>query len=109
MMESIVAKGWIFLAAHGTIMEKELAQGEELVVDTDSVVCVSQSVTVDVIRTGSCITMCFSGEGLFNTALKGPGKVIISSMPLEKIRKHFRQMAPTKKKDSASAPVEVGV
>lgn len=84
-------------------MEKELAQGEEIVVDTDSVVAVSQSVTVDVLRTGSCFTMCCSGEGLFNTALKGPGKVILSSMPLNKIRRLFPVARPAKKKNPAEA------
>lgn len=35
-MENIVAKGWVFLAAHGTIIEKHLAPGEEIVVETNS-------------------------------------------------------------------------
>eukprot|EP01034_Spumella_vulgaris_P021818 gene21818-27887_t len=97
-MENIVAKGWVFLAAHGTIIEKQLAPGEEIVVETNSVVAVSNSVTVDVVRTGSCFTMCCGGEGMYNTALKGPGRVIMSSMPLGKIRRLFTQPATTKKK-----------
>jgi len=100
-MENIVGKGWVFLAAHGTIIEKQLSPGEELVVDTNSVVAVSNSVSVDVRRTGGCMTCCFGGEGLFNTSLKGPGRVIMSSMPLGKIRQLFTQPPPKKNKPNA--------
>jgi len=95
-MENVVAKGWVFIAAYGTVMEKMLGNGEEIVVDTHSVVAVSNSVSVDVQRTGGCSTMCCGGEGVFNTALKGPGKVILTSMPLGKIRRLFTQAPPKK-------------
>lgn len=98
-MEKIQARGWVFLSAHGTIMEKVLSHGEEIVVDTNSVVAVSNSIVVDVQRTGGCSTMCCGGEGIFNTALKGPGKVILSSMPIGKIRRLFAQAPPAKKKN----------
>ena len=79
-------------------MEKVLANGEEIVVDTHSVVAVSNSIKVDVQRTGGCSTMCCGGEGIYNTALKGPGKVIMTSMPIGKIRRLFNQAPPQKKK-----------
>lgn len=88
-MQSCKGSGTIFLQAHGTIMEKVLADGEEIVVDTNSVVAVSDRVTVDVVRTGGCCTCACSGEGLFNTSLKGPGRVILCSMPIEKLRALF--------------------
>lgn len=100
-MENVQARGWVFLSAHGTIMEKMLAQGEEIVVDTHAVVAVSNSVSVDVQRTGGCSTMCCGGEGIYNTALKGPGKVILTSMPIGKIRRLFNQAPPQKKKKHA--------
>ena len=75
-------------------MEKVLEAGEEIVVDTDCVVAVSDRVTVDVQRTGGCCTCLCSGEGLFNTTLKGPGRIVLCSMPLEKLRKLFPRPAP---------------
>jgi uncharacterized protein (AIM24 family) len=97
----IHAKGWVFLNTHGTIMQRELKAGEEIVVEGDSLVACSSSVTCDARYSGSCGTMCCGGEGFFNTALKGPGLVILSSLPIEKLRKLFPRPKPRKppKKD----------
>lgn len=89
VMERIQSPGWVFLSAHGTIMQKQLSQGEEIVVDTRSVVAVSSSVAVDVVRSGTCGAICCGNEGLFNTSLKGPGLVVLTSMSISKIRTIF--------------------
>ena len=39
------------------------------------------------IRTaGGCCTCCCGGEGMFNTTLTGPGKVVFQSMSIEKFK-----------------------
>lgn len=102
-MEKVSAKGWVWLVAHGTIMRKTLTPGEEIAVDTASVVAVSTTVRVDVRRTGACATMCCSQEGLFNTTLKGPGDVVLTSMSIEKVRRLFPTPARANKSDKMSA------
>ena len=67
-------------------MEKVLAPGEVLLVDTHSLVGYAESVTYDVRTTGGCITCCCGGEGLFNTFLVGPGLVIVQSMSQLRLR-----------------------
>lgn len=104
-MQSCKGKGILFLQAHGTIMEKVLAPGEEIVVDTSSVVGVSSSVSVDVVMSGGCCTVCCSGEGLFNTTLKGPGRIILCSMPIDKLRKLF----PTPRQPKGNKDATAGV
>lgn len=96
MME-IRAKGWVFLSAHGTIMQKELKAGESIIVEGDSLVACSTTVKCDAVFSGSCGTMCCGGEGFFNTALEGPGLVILASLPIDKLRKLFPRPAPTPK------------
>ena len=81
--------GFAFLAASGTILEKELAAGEVIVVSTGCVVGFSEKVTLSVRHNGGCCTCCFSGEGFFSTTLEGPGKVMLQSMPIDKIRALF--------------------
>ena len=98
LMETVNTDKWVFLSAHGTIMQKQLASGEEIVVDTRGVVAVSSSVTVDVVRSGSCATMCCADEGMFNTSLKGPGLVVLTSMSIQKIRSLFPVPAEKVKK-----------
>lgn len=104
-MQHCKGSGTLFLQAHGTIMEKVLDAGEEIVVDTNCVVAVSDRVTVDVQRTGGCCTCLCSGEGLFNTTLKGPGRIILCSMPLEKLRALFPRPDPPRKKGAAESVV----
>lgn len=41
LLQEIHAKGYVFLNAHGTIMQKELKNNEEIVVEGDSFVCCS--------------------------------------------------------------------
>lgn len=100
-MQEVKAQGWIFMAAHGSIVEKKLSDGENIIVDTDSIVALTPGVSVDVEKTGGCLTICCGSEGMFNTALKGPGTVWLSSMPMEKLRKLFYR--PQKKNNRNGA------
>jgi uncharacterized protein (AIM24 family) len=81
--------GFAFLAASGTILEKDLEPGEMIVVSTTNIVGFSDKVKVDVRSNGGCAVCCFAGEGMFSTVLTGPGKVMLQSMPIEKIRALF--------------------
>lgn len=94
LMQNIVGKGWVFLSAHGTIMQKELKEGEKIVVEGSSLVACSKTVKCDAVYTGSCAMACCGGDGMFNTALEGPGLVILCSLPIDKLRTHFVRYAP---------------
>jgi uncharacterized protein (AIM24 family) len=49
---------------------------------------------------GGIKTAIFGGEGIFLATLTGPGKVIIQSMTLEKLRRQF--VSPTSGGDERS-------
>lgn len=89
IMEQITGSGWVFLAAHGTIMQKNLGPNETLIVDSNSIVCMSHTVTVDVKTSGTCGAICCGGEALFNTVLCGPGLIVMQSMSIDKLRALF--------------------
>jgi uncharacterized protein (AIM24 family) len=55
-------------------------------------VAFDESVTYDIQRVGGIKSALFGGEGLFLATLTGPGRVIVQSMTLEKLR---RELAPT--------------
>jgi uncharacterized protein (AIM24 family) len=82
--QSAKGSGTVFLNAGGTVVQKVLAPGETIVVDTNSIVGFQESVTFGLKRTGGCCVCCFGGEGLFNTTLTGPGLVILQSMSFQK-------------------------
>ena len=76
-----------FLAAGGTVMEKNLVDGVEIIVDMQSLVAWDSTVTYDLRLAGGLMTMCCAGEGMFVNVMKGPGRVVIQSMSFEKFCK----------------------
>ena len=66
-----------------------LAAGESLQVDTGCVVAFDESVQYDVQFAGGIKTGIFGGEGLFLATLQGPGKAIIQTMTLSKLRREL--------------------
>eukprot|EP00490_Sorites_sp_Unknown_P018895 CAMPEP_0114688378 /NCGR_PEP_ID=MMETSP0191-20121206/63405_1 /TAXON_ID=126664 /ORGANISM="Sorites sp." /LENGTH=181 /DNA_ID=CAMNT_0001975775 /DNA_START=21 /DNA_END=562 /DNA_ORIENTATION=- len=78
-MNTLHGSGMIFLQAGGTVMRKELEDGEELVVEQGAVLAFERSVDLDIRKTGGCLVCCCGGMGLFNAVLTGPGFVMIHS------------------------------
>ncbi|MCC7234968.1 MAG: TIGR00266 family protein [Bryobacterales bacterium] len=89
ILEKLTGPGTAFIHAGGDHLEFELKQGEMLQVDTGCIVAFEESVTYDIQFVGGIKTAIFGGEGLFLATLTGPGKVIIQSMTLEKLRRQF--------------------
>ena len=89
ILQELKGGNWSFLSAMGTVITRELAPGEEIIVDTDSILAMTGNILLDVRAAGGCGAMCCGGEGLFNTVLTGPGKIYMQSMPIEKLRSLF--------------------
>lgn len=85
IMQRLDGDGWIFVQMGGTLVERELAPGEEIHVDTGCLAALTPSVTFDVVRVGGIKTMLTGGEGVFFARLQGPGKVWIQSLPFARL------------------------
>jgi uncharacterized protein (TIGR00266 family) len=85
ILERLSGAGTAYMHACGDITEITLKEGEELRVSTGLVVGFDQSVSYDVGLVRGVRSVLFSGEGLFITSLKGPGRVFIQSMDLSKL------------------------
>jgi len=72
-------------------VEFTLAAGESMQVDTGCIVAFEETVQYDIQLAGGIRTAIFGGEGLFLATLTGPGRIIIQSLTLEKMR---RELAP---------------
>ena len=67
--------GEVFLAAHGEVRTKELAEGERIVIDNDFVIAFEQTVKYELVKAAKGIKdSVLSGEGFVNR-YTGPGKV----------------------------------
>jgi uncharacterized protein (AIM24 family) len=78
--QKIVGTGTVFLAGTGTIVQKVLRADETIIVDSNCIMAYADTCTLDLKRTGGVLGIVGSGEGFFNTTLKGPGLVIVQSM-----------------------------
>jgi len=85
IMQKLDGDGWVFVQMGGTVVERELAPGEELHVDTGCLAAYTPSVDFDLVTAGGVRSVLFGGEGLFFARLRGPGKVWIQSLPFSRL------------------------
>jgi len=92
ILEKLTGPGTVFIHGGGDFIEFDLKPGEMLQVDTGCIVAFDESVSYDIQFVGGIKTAIFGGEGLFLATLTGPGRAIVQSMTLEKLR---RELAPS--------------
>jgi uncharacterized protein (TIGR00266 family) len=92
ILEKLTGPGQVFVHGGGDFVEFELAAGQGLQVDTGCIVAFDESVDYDIQYVGGIKTAIFGGEGLFLATLTGPGKVIVQSMTLDKLRRELMPM-----------------
>ena len=93
ILEKLTGPGTIFIHGGGDFVEFQLPPGEVLQVDTGSLVAFDESVDYDIQMAGGIRTALFGGEGFFLATLRGPGRVIIQSMTLSKLRQELTPRA----------------
>jgi len=94
IMQKLDGDGMAFIHAGGTLMERTLAPGETLRVDTGCVVAYQPSVDFDIQYVGKVKSALFGGEGLFFATLRGPGKIWLQSLPLSRLANRIIASAP---------------
>lgn len=91
ILQKLTGPGLVFVHAGGDHVDINLGPGEMLQVQTGHLVAFEPTVNYDIQMVGSIRTAIFGGEGLFLTTLTGPGRVILQSMTLERLR---HELAP---------------
>lgn len=85
IMQRLEGDGWVFVQMGGTLVERELAAGEQLHVDTGCLAAYTPTIDFDLVMAGGVKSVVFGGEGLFFARLTGPGKVWIQSLPFSRL------------------------
>lgn len=93
IMQRLEGDGWAFIHGGGTIIERQLAPGEKLHVDTGCLAAMTPSVDLDIVRAGSIKSMVFGGEGFFFAELTGPGTVWLQSLPFSRLAGRMMSLA----------------
>lgn len=95
ILQKATGNGKVFLEVDGDSIEKELAPGEVLKVDTGNVVAFEPSVSYEIERIKGLGNIFLGGEGLFITRLVGPGKVILQSQNIKDFAGRLIPYIPT--------------
>jgi len=85
ILQRLRGDGRVFVHAGGTIIERDLAQGESVRVDTGCLVAFAETVDYDIQFVGGFKNALFGGEGLFLARMTGPGKVFLQSLPFSRL------------------------
>lgn len=96
ILQSITGSGMVFLEIDGNKVEKVLAPGEVIKVDTGNVVAFEKTVKYEVETVKGLKNIFFGGEGLFLTKLTGPGRVILQTQNFNEFAGRIARMIPSK-------------
>lgn len=85
IMQRLSGQGVAFVEIDGYAVEYELGPGEQMVIDTGYLAAMTGSCSMDIQSVPGIKNALFGGEGLFNTVVTGPGKIILQSMPINNV------------------------
>lgn len=85
IMQKLSGSGIAFVEIDGHAVEYELAAGQQMVIDTGYLAVMSSSCSMDIKAVPGVKNMLLGGEGIFNTVITGPGKIILQTMPISAI------------------------
>ena len=85
IMQKVEGTGLVFCEIDGTAIEYDLAEGQQIVVDTGYVAAMDATCGFDIQQVPGMKNKFLGGEGLFNSVVTGPGKVILETMPVNQL------------------------
>ena len=96
IMQKISGNGVVFIEVDGSTVEYNLEAGQQLVVDTGYLAMMDASVKLEVQQIKGVKNALFGGEGMFNTVVTGPGRVLLQTMPISGFAALIASLLPSK-------------
>ena len=96
IMQKLSGNGTVFVEIDGSAVEYELAAGQQMVIDTGYLAMMDATCSMDVVANKGVKNMIFGGEGIFNTIVTGPGKIVLQTMPISTVATAILPFVPTK-------------
>ena len=95
ILQQLKGSGMAFLEVDGDVVEKTLAPGEVMKVDTGNVFAFEPTVSYEIETIKGVKNMLFGAEGLFLTRLTGPGKIYMQTRNIAEFTGRIAQGLPT--------------
>lgn len=94
VLQRLHGNGIVFIEIDGSLVERTLAPGQKIKVDTGNVAAFEECVNYQAEMVKGFKNVLFGGEGLFLTTLTGPGKVWLQTMTLPGFAKQIIPFLP---------------
>ena len=95
IMQKLSGNGTAFIEVDGSLLEYDLAAGQQMVIDTGYLAAMDASCTMEIRQVPGLKNKLLGGEGIFNTVVSGPGKIWIQTMPIYKVAGALIPYMPT--------------
>lgn len=97
IMQRLSGRGTAFVEIDGYAMEYVLQAGQSMVIDTGYLAAMTEGCSMEIKTVPGVKNMIFGGEGIFNTVVTGPGKIILQTMPVSNVAATLRPFFPSAK------------
>ena len=96
VMQKLSGSGIAFLEIDGAAESYDLAAGQSMIVDTGYLAMMDATCSLDVQAVKGVKNVLFGGEGLFNTVVTGPGRIVLQTMPMSHFAGAISALLPQK-------------
>lgn len=96
IMQKLSGRGMAFLEIDGHGVEYDLRPGEQMIVDTGNLAIMDAACSIDIQSVKGVKNVLFGGEGLFNTVVTGPGRIVLQTMPISAFAGAIASVLPSK-------------
>lgn len=97
ILQKVSGQGIAFAEFDGHVVEYDLQPGQNIVIDTGHLAAMTASCQMEIQTIPGLKNIVFGGEGLFNTVIKGPGRVWLQTMPVSSVASALRPYLPSSK------------
>ena len=108
ILQRLTGDGDVLIKAGGTLVKKELQDGEVLRVTSGSIAAFETSCQYNVQMMPGIKNAMFGGEGLFVTTLTGPGLVWLQGMPADRLIAEIARRVPSGSGFGLGVPIIMG-
>ncbi|RYB01596.1 TIGR00266 family protein [Lichenibacterium ramalinae] len=111
LLQRVTGPGLVWLDISGEVVERDLAEGQRLLVHAGHVGIMDPSITFDIQLVPGIKNILFGGEGLFLATVTGPGHVVLQSMPILNLAEEIGRHLPAsgREKTSVGGGIAAGV
>lgn len=85
IMQKLSGHGTAFIEIDGYAVEYNLEANQSIIVDTGYLAAMDPTCSMEIQSVPGVKNMLFGGEGIFNTVVRGPGKVLLQTMPINAV------------------------